>query len=143
MRRRNLRLFLAALIALAAGDALATRDGSGPIDNKSASAPDDNTPYGRYRHQIKLIVESQWKSDLKGSMVYYSTGRAEISVKIAINGKLIEAKALPGSTDELAAYSVSEIRRCTFPPIPDNLAPVLKDGCIQLKFAFAMLAKPQ
>jgi len=124
---------LAVLVFLTAGNAFAIGDPYGPIDSTALSTLDKppgpidpkeslppNTPFGRYHHQLMLIVGTRWSAMVKADPSV-SVGNVTVSLRIAKSGRIIEAKALPGGNADLAKLSIAAIKQCALPRFPMNL----------------------
>jgi len=110
----------------------------GNIVTQSAPAVDAaQTPYGRYRHRLSNIIGSRWQLYLQEHPK--DVGDVMIDVKIAPSGKVIAARVNANhSVDDLAAFSTTVIMESDLPPIPDDLAPMLRDGSLEIPFHFTV-----
>ena len=94
-----------------------------------------DTPYGRYYRKIKVIIGSRWQ--LYQSEHLLDVGRVTVVATINTEGKVVSTRVLDRqSSDDLAGMSTRAILESHLPPLPDDLAPMLKNGKLEVTFTF-------
>jgi len=95
------------------------------------------TPYGRYYHKLHNLIGSRF-------IMYQQehpadVGEVTIHIKLAPSGKVLATRVVANhSADDLAGISTRAIMESDLPPIPDDLAPVLKNGNLEADFTFVI-----
>jgi hypothetical protein len=96
------------------------------------------TPYGRYHRKLANLIGSRWN-------LYYQehpkeVGDVTIHFRLNANGTVAGTPRVAAnhSIDDLAELSIRAIMDSTLPPVPDDLAPMLKDGKLEVDFNFTV-----
>jgi hypothetical protein len=93
------------------------------------------TPYGRYHQKVSNIVGTRWQRYLQEHPKV--VGDVTILVKVDHSGKVVDIQVIANhSMDDLAELSKKAIMESVFPPVPIDLAPMLRDGKLQITFNF-------
>jgi hypothetical protein len=98
------------------------------------------TPYGRYHREVSNLIGSRWQLYLQAHP--RDIGDVSILVKVDTSGKVIGTQVLANhSLDDLAEFSTRAIMESDLPPVPDDLAPYLKNGKLEITFTFTVYDK--
>jgi len=93
------------------------------------------TPYGRYHHKLSNLIGSRWQLYLQEHPK--DVGDVTILVKLDTSGKVVATRVIANhSMDDLAELSTRAIMESDLPPVPDDLAPMLRDGKLDITFNF-------
>jgi len=93
------------------------------------------TPFGRYHRKLSNLIGSRWKLYLQEHPK--DVGDVTILVKIDPSGKVAATRVIADhSMDDLGALSTRAIMESDLPPVPDDLAPMLRDGKLEISFNF-------
>jgi hypothetical protein len=93
------------------------------------------TPFGRYHRKLSNLIGSRWKLYLEEHPK--DIGDVTIHVKLNTGGKVVATRVVANhSLDDLADLSIRAIRESDLPPVPDDLAPMLRDGKLEIDFNF-------
>jgi len=93
------------------------------------------TPFGRYHRKLSNLIGSRWKLYLQEHPK--DVGDVTILVKIDTNGKVASTRVLANhALDDLAELSTRAIMESDLPPVPDDLAPMLRNGKLEISFNF-------
>jgi hypothetical protein len=93
------------------------------------------TPFGRYHRQLSNLIGSRWKLYLQDHPK--DVGEVTIVVKLDPSGHVTATKVVQNhSLDDLAELSTRAIMESDLPPVPDDLAPMLRDGKLEISFNF-------
>ena len=93
------------------------------------------TPFGRYHQQLSNLIGSRWKLYLQDHPK--DVGEVTILVKLDPSGHVTATRVVENhSLDDLAELSTRAIMESDLPPIPDDLAPMLRDGKLEISFNF-------
>jgi hypothetical protein len=99
------------------------------------------TPFGRYHHKLFNLIGSRWRLYLEEHP--QDVGDVTILVKLDTSGKVASTRVIDKhSIDDLAAISTRAIMESDFPPVPDDLAPMLHDGKLEMTFNFSVYDSP-
>jgi hypothetical protein len=95
------------------------------------------TPFGRYHHKLFNLIRSRWQLYLKEHPT--DVGEVTILVQLDTTGKVAGTRVVKNdSLDNLAELSTRAITESDFPPVPDDLAPMLRDGKLEVSFNFSV-----
>jgi hypothetical protein len=95
------------------------------------------TPYGRYEARLMNLIGSRW--DLYNEEHPKDVGDVTIRVMLYPNGRVASTRVVANnSIDDLADLSTRAIMESTLPPVPDDLAPMLHDGKLEVNLTFAI-----
>jgi len=95
------------------------------------------TPFGRYHRKLSNLIGSRWQ-------LYFQehpkdVGEVQIMVTLNLSGKVARTDVIANhSMDGLAELSTKAIVESDFPPVPDDLAPMLRDGKLEIEFTFSV-----
>ena len=93
------------------------------------------TPFGRYHRKLSNLIGSRWKLYLQEHPK--DVGDVTILVKLNTNGKVTSTRVVSNhSLDDLGELSTRAIMESDLPPVPDDLAPMLRDGKLEISFNF-------
>jgi len=93
------------------------------------------TPFGRYHRKLSNLIGSRWKLYLQEHPK--DVGEVTILVKLDPSGKVAATRVLSNhSLDDLAELSTRAITESDLPPVPDDLAPMLRNGKLEISFNF-------
>ena len=93
------------------------------------------TPFGRYHHKLFNLIGSRWKLYLQQHPK--DVGDVTILVMLNPSGKVAATRVMANhSLDDLAALSTRAIMESDLPPVPDDLAPMLRNGKLEVSFNF-------
>jgi hypothetical protein len=93
------------------------------------------TPFGRYHRKLSNLIGSRWKLYLEEHPK--DIGDVTIHVKLDTAGKVVATRVVANhSLDDLADLSIRAIRESELPPVPDDLAPMLRNGKLEIDFNF-------
>ena len=93
------------------------------------------TPFGRYHRKLSNLIGSRWQLYLQEHPK--DVGDVTILVKLDTNGKVTATRVIANhSLDDLAELSTRAIMESDLPPVPDDLAPMLRDGKLEITFNF-------
>jgi hypothetical protein len=108
----------------------------GGIARSGAPAVDAvETPFGRYHRKLSNLIGSRWQLYLQEHPK--DVGDVTILVKLDTDGKVAATRVLANhSMDDLAELSTRAIMESDLPPVPDDLAPMLRDGKLEITFNF-------
>jgi hypothetical protein len=95
------------------------------------------TPYGRYHRQLSQIIGSRWNAYVAEHP--HDVGEVTILMAIDPSGKVKSARVVSNqSLDGLAEVSTRAILDSDLPPVPDDLAPMLRNGKLEITFQFSI-----
>jgi hypothetical protein len=95
------------------------------------------TPFGRYHHKLYNLIGSRWKLYLQEHPT--DVGDVTILVTLKPNGKVAATRVTANNAlDDLADISTKAIMDSELPPVPDDLAPMLRDGKLEVSFSFSV-----
>jgi hypothetical protein len=95
------------------------------------------TPFGRYHRKLTNLIGSRWNLYLQQHPK--DVGDVSILVKLDTSGKVTATRVLVNhSMDDLAELSTRAIMESDLPPVPDDLAPMLRDGKLEITFDFTV-----
>ena len=93
------------------------------------------TPFGRYHRKLSNLIGSRWKLYLQEHPK--EVGDVTILIRLNTNGKVAGTRVVANhSIDDLADLSTRAIMESELPPVPDDLAPMLRDGKLEISFNF-------
>ena len=93
------------------------------------------TPFGRYHRKLSNLIGSRWKLYLQEHPK--DVGDVTILVKLSTSGKVAGTRVVANhSLDDLAELSTRAILESDLPPVPDDLAPMLRGGKLEISFNF-------
>jgi hypothetical protein len=93
------------------------------------------TPFGRYHRKLSNLIGSRWQLYLQEHPK--DVGDVTILVKLDTTGKVTATRVIANhSMDDLAELSTRAIMESDLPPVPDDLAPMLRDGKLDITFNF-------
>jgi hypothetical protein len=93
------------------------------------------TPFGRYHRKLSNLIGSRWQLYLQEHPK--DVGDVTILVKLDTDGKVAATRVITNhSMDDLAELSTRAIMESDLPPVPDDLAPMLRDGKLEITFNF-------
>jgi outer membrane biosynthesis protein TonB len=93
------------------------------------------TPFGRYHRKLSNLIRSRWLLYMQEHPK--DVGDVAILVKIDPSGKVSSTRVINNDAlDDLAELSIRAIMDSNLPPVPDDLAPMLKDGKLEIPFYF-------
>jgi hypothetical protein len=93
------------------------------------------TPFGRYHRKLSNLIGSRWQLYLQEHPK--GIGDVTILVKIDTSGKVTATRVIANhAMDDLAELSTRAILESDLPPVPDDLAPMLRDGKLEITFNF-------
>ena len=93
------------------------------------------TPFGRYHRKLSNLIGSRWQLYLQEHPK--DVGDVTILVKLDTSGKVSATRVIANhSMDDLAELSTRAIMESDLPPVPDDLAPMLRDGKLEITFNF-------
>jgi hypothetical protein len=93
------------------------------------------TPFGRYHRKLSNLIGSRWQLYLQEHPK--DVGDVTILVKLDTTGKVTATRVIANhSVDDLAELSTRAIMESDLPPVPDDLAPMLRDGKLDITFNF-------
>jgi hypothetical protein len=98
----------------------------------------EETPFGRYHHKLYELIGSRWRLYLQ-EHPNVDVGDVTILVTLAPSGKVARTRVLDNhALDELADISTKAILDSDLPPVPGDLAPMLRDGKLEVTFSFGV-----
>jgi hypothetical protein len=108
----------------------------GGITNPGAPGVDAiETPFGRYHRKLSNLIGSRWQLYLQEHPK--DVGDVTILVKLDTSGRVAATRVVANhSIDDLAELSTRAIMESDLPPVPDDLAPMLRDGKLEITFNF-------
>jgi hypothetical protein len=93
------------------------------------------TPFGRYHRKLSNLIGSRWQLYLQEHPK--DVGEVTILVLLDTSGKVTATRVIANhSMDDLAELSTRAILESDLPPVPDDLAPMLRDGKLEITFNF-------
>jgi hypothetical protein len=93
------------------------------------------TPFGRYHRKLSNLIGSRWQLYLQEHPK--DVGDVTILVKLDTSGRVSATRVIANhSMDDLAELSTRAIIESDLPPVPDDLAPMLRDGKLEITFNF-------
>jgi hypothetical protein len=93
------------------------------------------TPFGRYHRKLSNLIGSRWQLYLQEHPK--DVGDVTILVKLDTSGKVTATRVITNhSMDDLAELSTRAIMESDLPPVPDDLAPMLRNGQLEITFNF-------
>jgi hypothetical protein len=93
------------------------------------------TPFGRYHRKLSNLIGSRWQLYLQEHPK--DVGDVTILVKLDTSGRVTATRVIANhSMDDLAELSTRAILESDLPPVPDDLAPMLRDGKLEITFNF-------
>jgi hypothetical protein len=96
------------------------------------------TPFGRYHRTLSTIIGKAWNTAVNSQNPPIPKGTVTILVWLDSNGKVVSTKVLSTGNDQLATVSLTIIMISTLPPVPHNLAPMIRDGKLPVTFTFTV-----
>jgi hypothetical protein len=95
------------------------------------------TPYGRYRHKLSNLIGSRWHLYIQEHPK--DVGDVTILVQLNTSGKVAATRVIANhAIDDLADLSTRAIMESDLPPVPDDLAPMLRNGKLEITFNFSL-----
>ncbi|HEX4086991.1 MAG TPA: energy transducer TonB [Chthoniobacteraceae bacterium] len=95
------------------------------------------SPYGRYHRTLSNLIGSRWRLYMQETPK--DVGEVTILIHINPNGKVASTQVIGNhSIDGLADLSVRAIMDSKLPPVPDDLAPMMQDGKLDIRFDFTV-----
>jgi hypothetical protein len=95
------------------------------------------TPYGRYHRKLSNLIGSRWQLYLQEHPK--DVGEVTILVLLNMSGKVAATRIIANhAVDDLAELSTRAILESDLPPVPDDLAPMLRDGKLEISFNFSV-----
>jgi hypothetical protein len=96
------------------------------------------TPLGRYHDKLFNLIGSRWRLYIR-EHPQGEVGDLTIKVTLDSSGKVLSTHIYDNhSVGDLAAISTRAIVESDFPPVPDDLAPMLRDGKLEMSFSFSV-----
>ena len=96
-------------------------------------------PFGKYHRQIGTLIGSRWNYYVKSQPDLIAVGEVTILMKISPSGRVTQTRVVSNdANDGLAALSIKAIMDCKLPPLPDDLAPMLRDGKLEIPYTFTV-----
>jgi hypothetical protein len=93
------------------------------------------TPYGRYHRKLSNLIGSRWQLYLQEHPK--DVGDVTIEVVLDPSGKVTTTRVISNhSMDDLAELSTRAIMESDLPPVPDDLAPMLRNGKLEITLKF-------
>ncbi|MGA3170497.1 MAG: hypothetical protein ABSE62_05735 [Chthoniobacteraceae bacterium] len=93
------------------------------------------TPFGRYHRKLSTLIGSRWQLYLQEHPK--NIGDVTILVMLNTDGKVAATRVIANNAvDDLAELSTRAILESDLPPVPDDLAPMLRDGRLEITFNF-------
>lgn len=112
-----------------------TRIDGGITEHGAPGVDAVETPFGRYHRKLSNLIGSRWQLYLQEHPK--DVGDVTILVKLNTNGKVAGTRILANhAMDDLAELSTRAIMESDLPPIPDDLAPMLREGKLEITFNF-------
>ena len=96
------------------------------------------TPYGRYHQTISAIVGKAWEVAVAAQNPPIPKGSVKILVKLDPTGKVAGTKVLSTGNDHLAMVGLAILTVTTLPPVPHDLAPMIRNGTLSIVFQFSV-----
>ncbi len=111
---------------------------NGGITNPGGPGVDAvETPFGRYHRRLSDLIGTRWQLYIAEHPK--NVGDVTIEVKLNPDGKVASTGVVDNhATDDLAELSTRAIVESDLPPVPDDLAPMLKDGKLDMTFSFSV-----
>jgi hypothetical protein len=108
----------------------------GGINTPGEPAVDaEETPFGRYHRKLSNLIGSRWQLYLQEHPK--DVGDVTILVLLDTSGKVAATRVIANhSMDDLADLSTRAIMESDLPPVPDDLAPMLRNGKLEITFNF-------
>jgi hypothetical protein len=93
------------------------------------------TPFGKYHRKLSNLIGSRWQLYLQEHPK--DVGDVTILVLLDTSGKVAATRVIANhSMDDLADLSTRAIMESDLPPVPDDLAPMLRNGKLEITFNF-------
>jgi hypothetical protein len=110
----------------------------GGISTSGPAAVDAvQTPFGRYHEKLSNLIGSRWQLYIQEHPK--DVGEVTILVKLNPSGKIYSTSIIANhSADDLGELSTRAILDSDLPPVPDDLAPMLKEGKLEIPFHFVV-----
>jgi hypothetical protein len=95
------------------------------------------TPFGIYHRKLSNLIGSRWQLYIQQHPK--DVGDVTILVLLNTDGKVAATRVIANhSMDDLADLSTKAIMESDLPPVPDDLAPMLRDGKLEITFNFTI-----
>lgn len=113
----------------------------GAISDRGKAGVDAlNTPRGRYQKIVQAAIGSRWYWYVdKGRDLISQKGGATVRFHVDQDGHIKDAKVISNTSDDtLAQISLQAVMEAKLPPLPDELAPFVRDGVFEIEFTFTL-----
>lgn len=98
-----------------------------------------SSPMGLFKAKIKNLVGSRWNIYIKNQMGYLVSGSVRFRFTIAENGDISEITVVDNSANQtLADVSLRTLQDTVLGSIPEEAAPLLRDGKLEYFFTFTI-----
>ena len=102
----------------------------------------EESPLAAYKHKVQNIIGSRW--NLYVAEHPQDVGEVKILFKLDRDGRVVFTRVTENlASDDLAGISTKAILDSQLPPVPDDLAPMLKDGKLEVPFTFKIYSAQQ
>ena len=96
------------------------------------------TAFGRYHRTLSSIIGRAWNAAINSQKPPIPKGSITILASLDPSGKVVSTKVLSPGNDQLATVSLTIIMITPLPPVPTNLAPMLRNGKLPVAFTFSI-----
>ena len=106
----------------------------------ASSVATASTPFGRYQQELADAIGKKWHPYVRREISFLNPGTAEFRFTVLPSGKVERIQLLHNTSNRSFEIICSKaIADAVVPPIPEDLIPVLDDGCIEVDYTFTIL----